>query len=728
MAILPKVGRRSPPVAAFILFVYAALVLLGTTMVVPFLITVASSATNDFDYDRFSPVPRYVWNREHRFIKGLVYYFNKFGGWEDQLRAYFHDVPAEWTTWRGIGKDDQAIRRVARRYLEASAAERARWAVIAADYAEFAEAYPVDDTLSAVEDFRANGYLAERYEELWIRANPDAAARVSGAGRRAGALELLNQAWGMPLESFFAVGFAAGEMQHPVWQQSYFPPYGPRFADYMAVRRAYKAHRFTPGVRRTWLSYLHDNNYAYEREGEVFPVGESSPEALRALWLEFKKSYAPAAPAVPLALRAVWLKFLDSEEVHRALGLAPEARFDAALYNRLAGTDYRSLAQTPFPLAADAGEGIRRLWRLFVEDRWPLRLTQVRVTAELEEKYRDALRKRYRTLAYANELLGSRCADWGEFRLAPAAPPGAEARSLRSAWASFVKSLPMERRVLDSSEISYQRFLLAKYGSLEAVNRACGWNLKRIEEAQPPFDVAYAVTFLNHERAFVIEPVVENYVAVYRFLVENANALPLTLALILLTVAAALTVNPLAAYALSRFNMRGQDKILLFMLATMAFPAMVSAIPAYLLMRDLGLLNTLVALVIPGAANGMAIFILKGFFDSLPPELFEAATIDGANEWQIFRIVAMPLIAPILAISALTAFLQAYNGWEWALIICQDKRMWTVAVWMYQVSEWWKDTPWVTTAGFVVASIPTLLVFVFCQRIILRGIIIPSMR
>ena len=99
----------------------------------------------------------------------------------------------------------------------------------------------------------------------------------------------------------------------------------------------------------------------------------------------------------------------------------------------------------------------------------------------------------------------------------------------------------------------------------------------------------------------------------------------------------------------------------------------------------------------------MAIFILKGFFDSLPQELFEAATIDGAKEFQIFRIVAMPLVKPILAINCLTAFIGAYNGWEWALIICQDKKMWTISVWLYQASTWWAATPWVVSAGFVVA-------------------------
>jgi multiple sugar transport system permease protein len=124
----------------------------------------------------------------------------------------------------------------------------------------------------------------------------------------------------------------------------------------------------------------------------------------------------------------------------------------------------------------------------------------------------------------------------------------------------------------------------------------------------------------------------------------------------------------------------------------------------------------------------MAIFVLKGFFDSLPQELFEAATIDGASESQIFRIVAMPMVKPILAINSLSAFIAAYNGWEWALIVCQDKKMWTIAVWLYQANQWWNDMPWIVSAGFIVASIPTFLVFISCQKIILRGIVIPSMK
>ena len=76
----------------------------------------------------------------------------------------------------------------------------------------------------------------------------------------------------------------------------------------------------------------------------------------------------------------------------------------------------------------------------------------------------------------------------------------------------------------------------------------------------------------------------------------------------------------------------------------------------------------------------------------------------------------------------LNAFIAAYNGWEWALIICQDKSMWTIAVWMYQAAQWWSAAPWIVSAGFIVVSIPTMIIFISCQKIILRGIIIPSMK
>src|SRR5437763_7718481 len=186
----------------------------------------------------------------------------------------------------------------------------------------------------------------------------------------------------------------------------------------------------------------------------------------------------------------------------------------------------------------------------------------------------------------------------------------------------------------------------------------------------------------------------------------------------------ALTVNPLCAYALSRFQLRSGFRILLFLLATIAFPAEVSMIPGFLLLKKFGMLNTFWALVLPGAASGYAIFLLKGFFDSLPLDLYEAGMLDGASEMTLFTRVTLPLSTPILAVIALGAFSAAYGAFLFAMVVCQDPRMWTIMVHVYQIQV---DQPRsVLMAALVLASLPTLVVFIFAQRIIMRGIILPS--
>ena len=723
MPIIPAIGRKSAKLRGVIAAIYITLTLLGITMVTPFLITLAGSAANDYDYDRFSPLPRCLWSEPDRFMKGLALYFNRYSGWEKQLKANFKAAPSYWSSWRSIGGDTTTSDSFAAHYLNATKKEWALWKKIAADYSEFSDSYPSDDCVCAVVDSQAARFLEERYSSAWEKAHLGC-----GRAKRSDALAEINKTWDTALDNFFAISFKESEMRIPMWQQSWYPGFWPKFLDFQLVKDACKAQRFTPGVKTKWLKFLSAHNYSFKELQDVFPVMEGSPAPLKALWKEFKSDAAPAAPATPYALRVVWLDFLQSGELREQLRIPSGRFFDITTYNSLAGTAYASLAETPFPVPSSFAPGIRKLWESFVLERYPLRLTSIDATPALQAQYRGFLEKQYGSLDYVNKLLGESYASWNEIKLSQSAPPGEGKENLRGAWMAFVKTLPLERRILSSSEIEYQKFLLGKYKSLEGVNAAYGWQLARIEEAFPPFDIAYAVTFKQNEQAFLWTPMLDNYLLVWDFIANNANAIPVTLLLVVLAILCTLTINPLAAYALSRFNMRGQSKIILFMLATMSFPAMVSAIPAYLLMRDLGLLNTFWALVLPSAANGMAIFILKGFFDSLPPELFEAAMIDGANEWQIFRIVALPMVKPILAINSLGAFIAAYNGWEWALIICQKKSMWTIAVWLYQANSMWTDAPWTIMAGFVIASIPTLLVFLCCQKVIMKGIILPSMK
>jgi ABC-type glycerol-3-phosphate transport system permease component len=104
------------------------------------------------------------------------------------------------------------------------------------------------------------------------------------------------------------------------------------------------------------------------------------------------------------------------------------------------------------------------------------------------------------------------------------------------------------------------------------------------------------------------------------------------------------------------------------------------------------------------------------------------ARVDGASELRIFLNITLPMTKPILAVNTLNAFIRAYTSWSWAILVCQDKDYWTLAVWLYQMSMTWREYPYVLMAGFVIASIPTAIVFLSCQKIIMRGIVIPSMK
>jgi multiple sugar transport system permease protein len=189
----------------------------------------------------------------------------------------------------------------------------------------------------------------------------------------------------------------------------------------------------------------------------------------------------------------------------------------------------------------------------------------------------------------------------------------------------------------------------------------------------------------------------------------------------------ALIVNPLCAYGLSRFRLPWATSVLLFLLATMAFPAEVVLIPNFLLLKQLGLLNTFWALILPGAASGYSIFLLKGFFDSLPKELYEAGMLDGAGEAVLFRYVTFPLSRPILAVIALNAFTAAYGAFLFAMVVCQAQSHWTLMVWIYQFQALGAPQ-FVMMAALVLAALPTLIVFLFAQKVIMKGIILPSFK
>jgi multiple sugar transport system permease protein len=176
-------------------------------------------------------------------------------------------------------------------------------------------------------------------------------------------------------------------------------------------------------------------------------------------------------------------------------------------------------------------------------------------------------------------------------------------------------------------------------------------------------------------------------------------------------------------WLLTRLMPRSSEFLRIFLGLTVGISLGAWLIPNIAADANVSLLNTFAALILPGMANGFSIFLLKGFFDSLPAELYEAADIDGASEWTKFWMITMGLSKPILAVVGLGAFTGAYSQFMMALIIIPDQKMWTIMVWLYQFQHHSHQS--VNYAALVIAAIPTLLVFVFCQNLIIRGIVVP---
>ena len=285
-----------------------------------------------------------------------------------------------------------------------------------------------------------------------------------------------------------------------------------------------------------------------------------------------------------------------------------------------------------------------------------------------------------------------------------------------------------EGRILIRSEKmlrNWRKFLAGQYeNDIHALNRAWSTVYSSWDKITPPFAEYDWFTVLDNRSMLVKEYLKRNYLMVFDTIQTNGFAARNTVIYCLLAVLASLLVNPLCAYALSRYKMAPAYKILLFVMLPMAFPTMVLGIPQFLLIKNLGLLNTFAALILPSMANGYMIFLLKGFFDSLPRELFESALLDGAGEWTVFWHVAMGLSTPILSVLALNAFTAAYGNFMMAFLLCQDKSMWTMMVYLYQLQQHASQA--VGFAALIIAAIPTLLVFTFCQNIIIKGIVVPS--
>ena len=196
------------------------------------------------------------------------------------------------------------------------------------------------------------------------------------------------------------------------------------------------------------------------------------------------------------------------------------------------------------------------------------------------------------------------------------------------------------------------------------------------------------------------------------------------------TSALGISLATTAGYAMSRWNFPGRDQGMAMFLLTQMFPGVVMSIPLYILIDALGLLNSLMGLSLVYATTAIpfATWNLKGYFDTLPRELEEAAIMDGASRWTTFTRIALPLARPALAVTALFSFMTAWNEFILAATFLSDEHAFTLPVVLQgYVGDF--GTAWGRfAAGAILVSLPVMALFFALQRHLVEGLTAGSVK
>ena len=225
------------------------------------------------------------------------------------------------------------------------------------------------------------------------------------------------------------------------------------------------------------------------------------------------------------------------------------------------------------------------------------------------------------------------------------------------------------------------------------------------------------LTFLPHEPSTYGYDTIRGSAGtpVLRWFVNSMVAASAHAALVLVTAAP-------AAYALARMEFRGKMIFFATIIGTLFIPQFLFLVPNYAIVDAFGWLDTLLAIIVPGAAGAFGVFFLRQFFLGLPRELEEAALLDGANRFQIFARIVLPLSKPPLATLALLSFLTNYNDFLWPIYVLFNPESLTLPPGLAILGFSYQTDYAVIMAGGVIASIPVLIIFVIAQRYVIEGI------
>lgn len=223
------------------------------------------------------------------------------------------------------------------------------------------------------------------------------------------------------------------------------------------------------------------------------------------------------------------------------------------------------------------------------------------------------------------------------------------------------------------------------------------------------------------------EPIIENYQKVAEIF-PMMRFLGNSIFVAVLTTVGQIIFSSMAAYAFARMHFKGRDKLFLLFLATMMVPTQVTMIPQFILMANFGWLDSYQALIIPSMFGVFGTFLMRQAMLSIPRELEEAAFMDGANHFQVFFKVCLPLVKPTIATLGIFTFMASWNNFLWPLIVISTRDLATLPLGLSLLQGRW-GTDWgLMMAGVVISVIPILAVYLFAQKYFIQGMTMSGMK
>ncbi|MBH9980680.1 MULTISPECIES: carbohydrate ABC transporter permease [Bifidobacterium] len=226
--------------------------------------------------------------------------------------------------------------------------------------------------------------------------------------------------------------------------------------------------------------------------------------------------------------------------------------------------------------------------------------------------------------------------------------------------------------------------------------------------AVPPYIIPKTPTWNNYISVF-------RQVPVFRYMLN-------TVIVAVLSIGGNVIFSTMAGYALGRLKWRGRNLLFTIFMGTMVIPVEGVVISQFLIVRSVGLQNTLLAVALPGMVGAVNILLMTNAFKGIPDELEEAAEVDGANLWQRFYRICVPQVKGTMTVVGIFAFVGAWNDFLWPLIVISDESNYTLTLGMNRLKGMFISDPRLIAAGALVSLIPILVFFACFQRYFFRGL------